>query len=385
MSNTRHHSSVSHEAPLLRRGRGAISNAAGRFEVQRRCDIDADVHDGWETWAEEPGATKTRWRDDNSRTIISRNQSPDIYFDQSLNPYRGCEHGCIYCFARPTHAWLGHSAGLDFERILYAKRDAAALLRQELARPAYRCDPIAIGVNTDAYQPLERKLGITRQVLEVMLEARHPVFMITKSSLIERDIDLLTELARLNLVSVSISITTLEHELARRLEPRAASPARRLRTLETLAKQGIPTRVSVAPVIPALNEQEIDAVIQRAAEAGAVAASYTILRLPHELATLFPEWLQQHYPDHAQRVLKALASMHNNKLYEAGFGTRMCGHGPRADIIRQRFELACRKAGISCKQRERVLDTTLFAVPSDWKQQRARHNDNADPAQLDLF
>ena len=335
---------------------------------------------------------RTRWFDDTSRSVITRNQSPDIYFDQSLNPYRGCEHGCIYCFARPTHTWLGHSAGLDFERILYAKRDAAKLLRRELAKPGYCCEPIAIGVNTDAYQPLERKLGITRQVLKVMLESRHPVLMITKSSLIERDLDLLQQLAQQHLATVSISITTLDHSLARNLEPRAASPSRRMRIIKTLTDAGVPTRVSVSPIIPALNESEMDAIIQSAADAGAYAASYIILRLPHELATLFPEWLRLHYPDRAERVLKALASMRNNKLYESGFGQRMKGAGPRADIIQQRFELACRRAGLSAsrmRKTESSLDSSQFNVPPGWledlQQHRAAKTRTSDPRQLGLF
>ncbi|MBX2883003.1 MAG: PA0069 family radical SAM protein [Granulosicoccus sp.] len=369
-----------HERPAYRRGRGATSNAAGRFEVLRRCDIADEYHDGWESRPEEAsdGSARlgTRWFDDVSRSVITRNQSPDIYFNQSINPYRGCEHGCIYCFARPTHTYLGHSAGLDFERILYAKRNAASLLKKELSKPGYQCEPIAIGVNTDAYQPLERKLGITRELLEVFNECRHPVFLITKSSLIERDIDLLASLARDNLVSVSISLTTLDHSLARLLEPRAASPRRRMRTLETLSRHGIPTRVSVSPIIPALNEMEMDRIIHDAAAAGAQAASYIILRLPHELTTLFTEWLQQHYPDRAQRVLKALASMRNNKLNDANFGSRMKGRGPRADIINQRFELACRKSGISPNGRELPLDSSRFSPPVAW-QPRSR--------QLELF
>lgn len=368
------------EVPAFRRGRGAASNAAGRFEVLRRCDIDADYHDGWSSFPEEAAdgdaRTRTQWFDDASRSVITRNQSPDIYFDRSINPYRGCEHGCVYCFARPTHTYLGHSAGLDFERTLYAKRGAADLLKKELLHPRYQCEPIAIGVNTDAYQPLERKLGITRQLLEVFREARHPVFLITKSSLIERDIDILSALARDNLVSVSISLTTLDPKLARLLEPRAASPVRRLRTLETLSQNGIPTRVSVAPIIPALNEMEMDNILHQAAAVGAQAASYSILRLPHELTTLFQEWLQQHYPDREQRVLKAVASMRNNKLNDANFGSRLRGLGPRADIINQRFHLACRKAGVSPGERDRALDSSQFSPPLSWQ----RHSN-----QLALF
>jgi len=338
---------VAHESVQPRKGRGAISNAAGRFEVMRKVDFD----DGWETCSEDSPGAKTQCFDDTARSVITRNQSPDIYFDQSVNPYRGCEHGCIYCFARPTHTYLGHSAGLDFERILYAKRDAAKLLKNELAKPGYRCAPIAIGVNTDAYQPLERKLGITRALLQVISDCRHPVFMITKSSLIERDIDLLQDLASDDLVSVSISITTLDKQLARFMEPRAASPARRLRTLEALSKAGIRTRVSVSPVIPALNEHEMETIIGSAANAGAKAASYIPLRLPHELSILFPEWLRQFYPDKADRVINALKDIRGDKLNDAQFGSRMRGFGPRADIIQRRFELACKRAGLASNRR----------------------------------
>jgi len=339
------------------KGRGAVTNHTGRYESVVHFGID----DGWHVSTDEK--VTTTWRDDASRTIITRNQSPDIHFDRSINPYRGCEHGCIYCFARPSHTWLGHSAGLDFETRLYAKRRAPQLLTEELAKPSYRCEPIAIGVNTDCYQPLERTLKITRELLEVALAARHPVYLITKASLIERDVDLLQALAKRNLVTVSISITTLDHDLARRLEPRATSPKRRLRTIKTLAASGIPTRVSVSPVIPALNEEELDSIIAAAAGAGACAAYAIILRLPHELKTLFQEWLRAHYPLRAERILKAVRSMRHDGLNDARFGHRMLGNGPRADIIRQRFELACRRAGIS-SGRSIELDTAQFRPPS---------------------
>ena len=307
--------------PLATKGRGAVSNASGRYETHTIHAVD----DGWQV--DEPdslnpaktqsldeithGASpvRTEWRDDKSKTIITRNRSPDIHFDRSVNPYRGCEHGCVYCFARPTHTWLGHSAGLDFETRLYAKRNAAQLLKAELAKPSYLCEPIALGVNTDAYQPLERKLNITRQILQVLHDAKHPVYLITKSSLVERDIDILTSMAEQNLVSVCLSITTLDRTLARKLEPRSTSPHRRLKTLETLSSAGIPTRVSVSPVIPALNEEEIDDIVAAAANAGAAAAYAIILRLPHELQTLFPEWLYEHYPLRAERIIKAIRSM----------------------------------------------------------------------------
>ena len=273
------------EAPLVRRGRGSVSNETGRFESQRHADID----DGWSSWTSPETTVATQWRPDSNRTIITRNQSPDIHFDRSINPYRGCEHGCIYCFARPSHTYLGHSAGLDFETMLYAKCEAPNLLRNELSKRNYQCEPVAIGVNTDAYQPLEKKLQITRSILKVLLETKHPAYLITKSSLIERDIDLLTEMAKQNLVSACITITTLDRKLARNLEPRATTPSRRLKTLEKLSNAGIPTRVSVSPVIPALNEEELDSIVKAAANAGAQAAYAIVLRLPHELQQLFPQ------------------------------------------------------------------------------------------------
>lgn len=346
------------EKPLLRRGRGAASNVTGRFESLRHQDID----DGWSSYTEPDTAVTTQWRDDSNRTIITRNQSPDIHFDRSINPYRGCEHGCIYCFARPSHTYLGHSAGLDFETRLYAKRGAADLLKAELAKRNYRCEPIAIGVNTDAYQPLEKKLQITRTVLQVLLATNHPAYLITKSSLIERDIDLLSSMAEKKLVSVCMTITTLDRKLARNLEPRATTPHRRLKTLKRLSDAGIPTRVSVSPVIPALNEEEMDTIVAAAADAGAQAAYAIVLRLPHELQQLFPQWLEQHYPLRAARIMKAIRSVRENKLNNADFGSRMIGSGPRADIIKQRFELACRRSGLSVG-RDFELDCSKFTPP----------------------
>ncbi len=343
---------------MVQKGRGALSNASGRYEKHTLHKVD----DGWNNYITPDTRTKTQWRDDTSRSVITRNRSPDIHFDRSLNPYRGCEHGCVYCFARPTHTWLGHSAGLDFETHLYAKRDAAALLRQELAKPGYSCEPIAIGVNTDAYQPLERELNITRSVLQVLLEARHPAYLITKSSLIERDIDILAQMAQRNLVSVCVSITTLDRTLARKLEPRATSPQRRLRTLETLHNAGIPTRVSISPVIPALNEIELESIVQASADVGVQAAYAILLRLPHELQTLFPEWLYEHYPLRAERVLNGIRSMRNEQLNSAAFNDRMVGSGPRAAIIQQRFELACRRAGLYIG-RDFELDCSQFVPP----------------------
>lgn len=347
--------------PVVRKGQGAQSNASGRYEILQRVSFD----DGWNTLENSSSreSSRTQWRDDASRTVITRNRSPDIPFDRSVNPYRGCEHGCSYCFARPTHSWLGHSAGLDFERLLYAKRDAATLLKSELARPGYRCEPIAIGVNTDAYQPLERKLRITRSLLEIMCDCRHPVYLITKSSLIERDLDLLSDLAADALVTVTITITTLDNTLSSKLEPRATAPHRRLRTLKILSDAGIPVRVSVSPIIPALNEPDIESIVQAAADAGADQAHCIILRLPHELQQLFPEWLYAHYPLKARRVLKAVASMRGGKLNSSEFGNRMTGDGPRAAIIHQRFRHACLRAGIENRRTAGQLNTSLFSPP----------------------
>ncbi len=349
--------------PIARKGRGAISNASGRYETHTIHSVD----DGWHTYMSPDSAQntqlRTQWQDDKSKTIITRNRSPDIHFDRSVNPYRGCEHGCVYCFARPTHTWLGHSAGLDFETRLYAKRNAASLLKAELAKPSYTCEPIALGVNTDAYQPLERKLNITRDVLQVLHDAKHPAYLITKSSLIERDIDIIKSMAEQQLVSVCVSITTLDRKLARKLEPRATSPHRRLQILEKFSHAGIPTRVSISPIIPALNEEELDAIVAAAANAGVVAAYAIVLRLPHELQTLFPEWLREHYPMRADRIIKAIRSMREDKLNNADFNHRMTGFGPRAAIIQQRFQLACKKAGIAVG-RDFELDTTRFVAPN---------------------
>lgn len=349
-----------HETPWLRKGRGSLSNASGRFEVLKKSDFD----DGWNTLIETEHGRRTCWRVDSNRSIITRNQSPDLHFDRSINPYRGCEHGCSYCFARPSHTYLGHSAGLDFERLLYAKKDAAALLRKELANPNYRCEPVAIGVNTDAYQPLERKLGLTRDILKVLAETKHPAYLITKSALIERDIDLLSQMAEDNLVTVCITITTLSSELSRKLEPRASAPHRRLRALKRLSDAGISTSVSVSPVIPALNEEEIDSIVKAAAEAGARRAHALLIRLPHELAQLFPEWLREHYPLRAERIIKAIRSMRSDNLYQSDFGTRMTGTGPRAEIIKRRFEQACKRNGLSLNRELTDADCSLFVPPN---------------------
>jgi DNA repair photolyase len=338
------------------KGRGACDNPDPRFSQFTREGFD----DGWpETEAE--SAIKTQVFTDASRSIISRNQSPDVPFDRSINPYKGCEHGCAYCFARPTHAYLDLSPGLDFETRIFAKPDAATLLEAELAKPGYQATPIALGVNTDAYQPIERKMGITRQVLEVLKAHRHPVSLITKSSLIERDIDLLAPMAERQLVQVAISLTTLDNTLSRRLEPRAASPARRLQTIRTLSEAGIPVGVLFAPVIPALNDGEMEAVLAAAAEAGAVSAGYVVLRLPHEVKELFQGWLQEYAPLKATFVMNLIRDLRGGKAYSARFGERMTGTGQHAEMIAQRFRLACKRARL--EQRAMALDNRQFRLP----------------------
>ena len=279
-------------------------------------------------------------------SLLAYNDSPDIYFDRSINPYRGCEHGCIYCYARPTHSYLNLSPGLDFETRLVAKVNAADVLRRELAAPRYRAAVVNLGSATDAYQPVERELRITRSVLQVLAEARHPVAIVTKASLIERDLDLLVPMAQEELAAAFVSVTTLDNDLSRTLEPRAAAPARRLRTIETLARAGVPVCVNVAPVIPFVNEPEIERIVEAAAAAGARGAFYTVLRLPWEVAPLFREWLQAHYPQRADRVMNRVRDMRGGRDYDADFASRMKGSGPWADLIRQRFERACERRGL---------------------------------------
>jgi DNA repair photolyase len=339
-----------------RRGRGSRSNSSGRFEAQRREQFD----DGWEGLAElEP--FRTRVREEQARSIISTNDSPDISFDQSINPYRGCEHGCVYCYARPTHCYLGHSAGLDFETELYAKTNAAELLERELARPGYRPSTIALGAVTDPYQPIERNFVITRRLLEVLARARHPVGIVTKSALVVRDLDILSGMARDGLVKVAISVTTLDRKLARAMEPRAASPPRRLEALRQLSAAGVPTQVMVAPIVPALNDHEIEGILAAARDAGAREAGYVALRLPLEIKQLFREWLAETAPDRADRILHAVQSMHGGRDYTAEFGLRQRGSGPYADLIGRRFRLATRRLGLN--ERRLALRTDLFVRP----------------------
>jgi DNA repair photolyase len=377
-------------APLQpRKGRGAVSNLQGRYELQLREYFD----DGWpqdEAPDGEPGsapAWKTQVTEEHAKSILTRNASPDIPFNVSLNPYRGCEHGCIYCFARPTHSYLGLSPGLDFESKIFAKINAPELLRRELAKPSYVPEPIALGVNTDAYQPCERELRLTRRVLEVLHECRHPVGLITKSSLIERDIDLLAAMAANRQAAAAVTITTLDPAIARTLEPRAAAPARRLRTIRTLTEAGIPVSVSIAPVIPFVTEPDLERVLEAAADAGAVSASYIVLRLPWEVSPLFRQWLQAHFPERAQRVMNRVNDMRGGKDYDAGFGKRMHGEGLWAELIAQRFEKAADRFGLGKRAgRFKGLDVSQFRRPIlPATAQDKTHGGPAGQGQFELF
>lgn len=339
-----------------RRGRGAGLNPSGRFEPQQREAFD----DGWQSWEELP-PFKTEVQVEKPRTAITRNESPDIPFDRSINPYRGCEHGCIYCFARPTHAYMGLSAGLDFESKLFAKPDAAKLLERELAKPGYKPRVIAIGTNTDPYQPIEKEWRIMRQILEVLNRANHPVAIVTKSALVMRDIDILKEMAAKNLVRVGLSVTTLDRKLARTMEPRAATPPRRLEAIQALNEAGIRTAIMVAPIVPALNDHEIERILDAGKAAGAQEASYVILRLPLEVSPLFRDWLLQHYPDRYRHVMSLIRSMRGGKDYDAEFGKRMKGAGPYAWQISRRFEMATRRLELT--RRNIALRDDLFVPP----------------------
>jgi DNA repair photolyase len=343
-----------------RKGRGAVGNPPPRFERENRFAID----DGWQrTEADDPPPLRTTVAIDTARSIIARNDSPDIPFEQSINPYRGCEHGCVYCFARPTHAYLGLSPGLDFETRLFAKTAAPELLRAELAKPGYRCRIIALGANTDPYQPIEREYRITRGILEVLQEFEHPVCIVSKSALVTRDLDILAPMAAKGLASVAISITTLDRDLARHLEPRAATPPRRLETLKAISSAGIPTSVLASPMIPALNDHELEAVLEAARDAGASTAGYILLRLPLELTQLFEEWLEAHVPAKAKHVMSLIRQSREGKTYRAEWGKRMTGTGAYAEMLGVRFEAACRRLGLN-RRRDRVpLDTTRFRRP----------------------
>lgn len=349
-----------------RRGRAAGINPSGRFEKLERVAFD----DGWQMLEEMP-PFKTEVQVEKPRTVITRNDSPDIPFDRSINPYRGCEHGCIYCFARPTHSYMGLSAGLDFEAKLFAKPDAPRLLERELSKPGYKVKPIAIGTNTDPYQPIEREWRIMRQILEILDKANHPVVIVTKSALILRDIDILKSMAERGLVKVGISVTTLDRKLARTMEPRASTPAKRLEAIRTLSEAGIPVAIMMAPVIPALNDHEIERILDSGRAAGASEASYVLLRLPLEVSPLFRDWLLQHYPDRYRHVMSLVRSMRDGKDYDAEFGKRMKGAGPYAWQISRRFEMATKRLGLL--RRSLHLREDLFLSP------------NSDGVQLSLL
>ncbi len=349
-----------------RRGRGALSNASGRYEPKVRVGFD----DGWQSLEELPPFA-TSVTVDATRKIITRNDSPDIGFDRSINPYRGCEHGCVYCFARPTHAYLGLSPGLDFESKLFVKPEAPQLLERELSAPNYQPRTIAIGTNTDPYQPIDRRYKVMRGILEVLERAGHPVGIVTKSALVLRDVDILSRMAERNLVKVALSVTTLDAELARTMEPRAATPARRLETLRRLSAAGIPTAVMVAPIIPAINDSEIERILDAAAAAGVQGAGYVILRLPLEVRDLFREWLMANFPDRYRHVFKLIREMRGGKDYDSTWGLRQTGSGPYAWMIGRRFEIACEKLGLN--ERETNLATKHFRAP------------RPSAVQLDLF
>jgi DNA repair photolyase len=336
-------------------GRGALSNTSSRYDDEKKIRTT----DGWDIEDELPPLRTTLTRDA-TRTILARNTSPDVPFDRSINPYRGCEHGCIYCFARPTHAYLGLSPGLDFETRILFKPDAAQLLTAELASPKYKPDVVAMGTNTDPYQPVERELKITRSILKVLSDFNNPVGIVTKNHLVTRDIDILADMAKRNLAEVFLSVTTLDKTLARDMEPRASAPHRRLDAIEALADAGVPVGVMTAPMIPGLNDHEMEAILEKASEAGATRAGFTVLRLPLEIKDLFDEWLRANRPDRAEKVLSLIRQMRGGALYQAEFGLRMRG-GPIAQLLAARFSAAVKRLGLN-KIRYR-LDTMRFAVP----------------------
>ena len=350
--------------------RGSPDAPQGRLETSLREHFD----DGWTTEDEPAPATPTHVTKEHARSILSRNESPDVPFSQSINPYRGCEHGCIYCYARPTHAYLELSPGLDFETSLFAKTNAVELLRTELSSPRYSPSPIALGANTDCYQPVERKYRLTRRIVELLAECDHPLTIVTKSALVERDLDLLAPMARKNLVRAYVSIGTLDRALARRLEPRAASPQRRLDTLRALASAGVPCGVMVAPIIPALSDKSIEEVLEGASSAGATSAAYIVMRLPYELKELFQTWLDTHYPLRATHVMSVVRQIRGGKENDPRFGERMSGTGLYADVIRQRFALACKRYGLdgggTVGRKPRELDIALFRPPTQGGQLR---------------
>ncbi|MCP5327063.1 MAG: PA0069 family radical SAM protein [Steroidobacteraceae bacterium] len=354
---------MTHPPPVCR-GRGALSRPPGRFE--RR--VTEALDDGWAAPGPDaadsvPDSITTSVLPEHARSIITRNDSPDVGFEQSINPYRGCEHGCIYCYARPSHAYVDLSPGIDFETRLFYKADAAQLLERELANRHYVCKPIMLGANTDPYQPIEKKLRVTRSVLEVLARTRHPVMIVTKGALLERDLDLLADLARDGLARVTLSLPTLDPALKRLLEPRAASAAMRLRLMQRLAAAGVPVGVLVAPVIPVLTDHEVERVLEASAAAGASSAAYVLLRLPYEVNTLFREWLEAHFPETAAHVMARVAQLRGGRDNDSDFRTRMSGQGAFASLLRQRFEVACRRLQLEAR-RWPGLDTTQFRRPA---------------------
>ncbi|KKC32510.1 hypothetical protein WH91_13670 [Devosia psychrophila] len=338
------------------RGRGAQSNISGRFEKHTRERTD----DGWDN-VEPLSIFETVEHVERAKTIITSNDSPDIGFERSINAYRGCEHGCSYCFARPTHAFLGHSAGVEFERDIYVKVNAVEALRAEFGAKNYKVKPIAMGTNTDPYQPAERKHKLTRGILEVMLETKHPVMITTKSALIIRDLDLLTELAKMGLVKVAISMTSMDHKLSRKMEPRTSSPARRLEAIRLLSEAGVPVAVFASPMIPAINDMELERILDAAKAQGAVSASMILLRLPGEVRDIFREWLLRHFPDRVRHVLALVRDTRGGKDYDSRWGTRMTGEGPYATLLRQRFDKARERYGLEVKLPG--LRNDLFIAP----------------------
>jgi DNA repair photolyase len=334
------------------RGRGALSNASSRYDRETRVLVD----DGWQSEDDELPPLKTEVMKDSSRTIITRNNSPDISFSQSINPYKGCEHGCIYCFARPTHAYLGLSPGADFESKLFAKPNAAELLARELSAPGYVPKIIAMGTNTDPYQPTEKRMRITRSILEVLRDFNHPVGIVTKSALILRDLDILAPMAAEGLAKVAISVTTLDRHVARTMEPRASTPSKRLEAIRALNEAGVPAGVMFAPVIPALNDEELESVLTAAKDAGAVSAGYVLLRLPLEIKDLFREWLEASYPDRAKHVMSLIRQMRGGKDYDSTWHTRMKGTGPYAELIARRFHMAVKRIGLNRESHPLVLN-----------------------------
>jgi DNA repair photolyase len=342
------------------KGRGALSNPPVRFETT---SVEK-TYDGWQDEEDVAASVAEIVLPDRAKSVITTNTSPDVGFEQSINPYRGCSHGCVYCFARPTHAYLGLSPGLDFETRLFYKDNAVQLLRTELGKRNYRCKPIALGINTDGWQPLERRMMVSRNLLAVLAECRHPLTIVTKSTLILRDLDILQDLARDRLVSVMLSITSLDAGMKRTLEPRAAAPQARLKVIEQLSAAGVPVGVLVAPVIPALTDHEMENIMEAAQSAGATSAGYVLLRLPHEVKDLFREWLAEHYPDRARHVMSLINQSRGGKDYQAEFGTRMVGTGVFAQLLRKRFDIARQRFGLGDAEHRHELRTDLFRPPA---------------------